>query len=235
MKSCLALRHLDFEDLGVLAAPIEARGYTIRYVDVPIEGLRPEDALDTDLLVVLGGPMNVDQVDLYPWLASERAAITRRLAAGRPALGICLGAQLIAQALGASVGRAPKFEIGWIPMTLSDAGRASPIAVLEGLPVLHWHGYAFDLPAGAVSLASTPLCPQQAFTISDTVLALQFHPEVDPVEFENWLEGNAEDLPGHGIGPEALRLETAKHGPPTAAAARVMIDTWLGGLDKSAV
>ncbi|UAJ09049.1 glutamine amidotransferase [Polymorphobacter megasporae] len=234
MKSCLALRHLDFEDLGVLAAPIEARGYTIRYVDVPVEGLRPEDALDTDLLVVLGGPMNVDQVDLYPWLASERAAITRRLAAGRPTLGICLGAQLIAQALGASVGRAPQFEIGWIPLTLNDAGRASPIAVLEGLQVLHWHGYAFDLPAGAVGLASTPLCSQQAFKIGDTVLALQFHPEIDLVEFEHWLEGNADDLAGHGIEAEALRRETQEYGATTAAAARAMVDTWLGGLVTSA-
>ncbi len=230
MKSCLALRHLDFEDLGVLAAPIEARGYTIRYVDVPVEGLRAEDALDADLLVVLGGPMNVDETDIYLWLASELAAITRRLAAGRPTLGICLGAQLIAQARGANVVRAPKFEIGWIPLTLTDAGHTSPIAVLEGLSVLHWHGYRFDLPEGATGLASTPLCPQQAFTIGDTVLALQFHPEVDPAEFEHWLEGNADSLTGHGIEPETLRQETRELGPATAAAARVMIDNWLAGL-----
>jgi GMP synthase (glutamine-hydrolysing) len=234
MKSCLALRHLDFEDLGVLAAPLEARGYAIRYVDMPIEGLRPDDALDADLLVVLGGPMNVDQVDDYPWLTTELKAIAARLAARRPTLGICLGAQLIAQAFGASVGRAPKFEIGWIPLTLTDAGRASPIAVLEGLPVLHWHGYRFDLPVGSVGLASTPLCPQQAFTIGDTVLALQFHPEIDPVEFEHWLEGNADDLAGHGIDPATLRREAKEHGPATAAAARVMLESWLSGFAGSA-
>nr|WP_295661737.1 glutamine amidotransferase [Polymorphobacter sp.] len=233
MKSCLALRHLDFEDLGVLAAPLEARGYTIRYVDVPVEGLRPEDALDTDLLVVLGGPMNVDQVDLYPWLATELQAIRSRLAAGRPMLGICLGAQLIAQALGASVVQAPKFEIGWIPLTLTDAGRASPLASLAGLQVLHWHGYGFDLPKGAAGLASTPLCPQQAFAIGDTILALQFHPEVDPGEFEHWLEGNADDLVGHGIDPEVLRRETHELGAKTAAAAQVMLETWLDALASS--
>ncbi|MGI4879245.1 MAG: glutamine amidotransferase [Janthinobacterium lividum] len=233
MKHCLALRHLDFEDLGVLAAPLEARGYVVRYVDMPVEALDVDEASAADLLVVLGGPMNVDQVDTYPWLATELQAIKGRLAAGRPTLGICLGAQLIAQALGASVIRAPKFELGWVPLTLTGAGHASPLSVLAGLPVLHWHGYGFDLPRGATGLASTPLCPQQAFAIGDTVLALQFHPEIDPVEFERWLEGNADDLVGHGIDPEVLRRETRELGATTAAAAQVMIGTWLDAIANS--
>lgn len=234
MKHCLALRHLDFEDLGVLAAPIEARGYTIRYVDMPVEPLDPDAASEADLFVVLGGPMNVDQVDAYPWLAIELQAISGRLAAGRPTLGICLGAQLIAQALGASVVKAPRFELGWVPLTLTKVGRASPLSALAGLPLLHWHGYRFDLPAGAIGLASTPLCPQQAFAIGDTVLALQFHPEIDPIEFEHWLEGNADDLVGHGVDPEVLRQQTHDYGPATANAAQIMLGTWLAGLESPA-
>lgn len=230
MKHCLALRHVFFEDLGVFADPLCDHGYAIHYLNVPIKELDPEVVLATDLLVVLGGPVGAGQTDRYPWLAAEISAVSRRLAARRPTLGVCLGAQLMATALGAAIVSAAEVELGWSELVLSHEGRKSPLAALDSHPVLHWHGDRFDLPVGAVSLASTPQCPHQAFAVGDYALALQFHAEIDRALFEHWLVGNAAELSSLGLHPETLREATRRHGPETAMAARAMIGAWLGRL-----
>jgi len=229
-KTALALRHVAFEDLGVFAPALAARGYDVRYGDAGC-GPIPDEAIQAcDLLVVLGAPIGVYELDEYPFLVDELAAIRRRLQAEKPTLGVCLGAQLMAAALGAQVGPGPGKEIGYAPLTLTDAGRASPLGELAGLPVLHWHGDTFALPAGAVGLAATPLCPHQAFSLGANALALQFHCEVDPVMFERWLIGHTVELGKAKIDPRVLREQAARLGAATAQAGRRVLESWLAGL-----
>lgn len=231
-KTVLALRHLAFEDLGLLAPLLRERGYArIEYRDAGVDPLDSADEFEAaDLLVVLGGPIGAEDELHYPFLADEQRLIARRLASGRPLLGICLGAQLMARALGAAVrpmlhGRK---EIGFAPLALTEAGRASPLAALPaGLPVLHWHGDQFALPAGLASLAETALCPHQAFMPHPRALGLQFHLEADPRRIEQWLIGHAAELGQAGVDIAALRRDAALHGPALADGLARVLDAWL--------
>lgn len=231
MREAVVIRHVAFEDLAAFADPIEQAGYAIRYRDAGIDDLTPEQAGGADLLVVLGGPISADQDDLYPFLRAEREALRVRLAAGAPTLGICLGAQLMAAALGARVAPGPGKEIGWAPVALTDRGRAGPLRHLDHVPVLHWHGDAFDLPPGAERLAATPLCPNQAFALGRNALGFQFHPEADGQGFERWLIGHTVEIaatPGASV--PALRADARRLGPGAAEAGRRCLAEWLGGL-----
>ncbi|WP_461482194.1 type 1 glutamine amidotransferase [Porticoccus sp.] len=144
------------------------------------ETLPPLD--DIDWLIVMGGPMGVADQQLYPWLAEEKAFIRRAIEAGKIVLGICLGAQLIADVLGAPVTRNPQREIGWFPLTISDAAKTTAFgrALPEAVEVFHWHGDTFAIPAGAMPLASSPACANQGFLYNHRVLGLQFHLETTP-------------------------------------------------------
>ena len=229
-RTLLAIRHVVFEDLGSLAAPLEHAGYRVAYHDVADGGLDAIDPLAADLLVVLGGPIGVGDAAIHPCIGEEQDLLRRRLEKDRPTLGICLGAQLIAAALGARVYPASRKEIGWGSIDLTAAGRAGPLGTRDGLPVLHWHGDTFDLPAGCELLASTAICPNQAFARGPNALALQFHVEARLPGFESWLIGHASELAGAGIDVRALRAETERAAPRNEPAARAMIDNWLAGL-----
>lgn len=222
-KTCVALRHLAFEDLGSLAAVLGDAGYDIAYRDAGVDPVG--DLVAPDLVVVLGGPIGVYQTDLYPFLADEIAGLRARLDAGRRTVGICLGAQLLAAALGARVFPGDGPEIGWAPVTVAADG---PLAALAGVPVLHWHGDSYDLPDGAVHLASTARYEQQAFAVGDHVLAFQFHPEAGAAGFERWLIGHAAELARAGIDPRDLRRDGRDFGPAAAAAGRACLAAWLG-------
>jgi GMP synthase (glutamine-hydrolysing) len=219
-----------FEDLGLLDELLTQRGYEVAYLEAGVDPLTPALALEPELLVVLGGPIGVGDVERYPFLADEIAAIGARLDAGAPTLGICLGAQLMAAALGAEVAPTGRMELGFAPLTLTDAGRDSALAELDGVPVLHWHGDAFAIPEGAVRLAETPGFPNQAFARGSAALALQFHPEVDPARLERWLIGHAGELAGADVDPRALRSDAAAHGEALTAAGGRMFGRWLDGL-----
>ena len=174
--SVLVLRHLAFEDLGILESVLIEQGDQVRYLDIGVDPIDAEAIVAADLLVVLGGPIGVGDIELFPYLAQEIAAIDARLKVRRRTLGICLGAQLIAAARGERVYPSPGgVEIGFGPLDLTAAGAAGPLGEVAGTPVLHWHGDTFDLPGDAELLASTPACANQAFAIDDHVLALQFH------------------------------------------------------------
>src|SRR5579864_964447 len=148
LKTCLAIRHVAFEDLGVLGPLASARGYEIRYRDASIDTLDVETLAAPDLVIVLGGPIGVYETDAYPFIPGEIAAVAARLETNKPTLGICLGAQMMAAALGACVAPGSVKEIGWAPLTLSEAGRNSVLTPVGTSPVLHWHGDNCELPHG---------------------------------------------------------------------------------------
>ncbi len=230
-REVLAIRHVHFEDLGSLELVLGDRGQLVRYLDVGRARIEAPDPLDTSLMVVLGGPIGAYEEALFPHLTPLLSMLEKRIQAGLPTIGICLGAQLVARALGANVYKAPQKELGWKPLTLTEAGRASPLRHFEadgrGLPVLHWHGDTFDLPQGATRLASTDLCENQAFTWGNHVLGLQCHPEVLVDRFESWLVAYSAEVAETGIDVRSLRAETAANGPALELAARAMFGEWL--------
>jgi GMP synthase (glutamine-hydrolysing) len=230
-RNALVLSHLAFEDLGSLEAPLRERGFAIESVVAATARFPLRQADSCDLLVVLGGPIGVyDQQD-YPFLNDEIACIAERLAARKPVLGICLGAQLMAAALGARVYPGKNgAEIGWFP--LEAATNAAPPEwfaplLAPGLQLFHWHGDTFDLPSGAVHLAKTDRYTNQAFAIGDFALGLQFHPEVSAEGLESWYVGHACELNHAGIAAASLRSAALEHGAALEAAAGRFWKLWL--------
>jgi GMP synthase (glutamine-hydrolysing) len=229
MKTVLAIRHVAFEDLGGFAPVLTERGYAIQYLEAGWDDLTTLDPLAADLLVVLGGPIGVYEEEAYPFIHDELSLLQARLEAGRPTLGICLGGQMIARALGAKVYPGGHKEIGWKPLILNDAGRASPLAMFaDGAPALHWHGDTFDLPEGATLLASTDLYPHQAFTWGHRVLALQFHIETTAKGLERWFIGHACEIAGTpGLDVSTLRTATARYALKAEIRGQQCLKVWL--------
>ena len=185
------LQHAAFEGPGEIAAWAARHNHA-----VSVHHLYRGDPLPRrdafDLLVIMGGEMNIYQYRDWPWLKPEREFIQSALGEGKKAIGICLGAQLIADALGARVFQNAQHELGWLPVAWTGEARAA----LSGLPsastVLHWHGDTFELPAGATRLASSEGCPEQGFLIGEKCLGLQFHLEVDPALVRQFVDGQGE-------------------------------------------
>ncbi len=172
------LQHVPFEDLGSMAPTLDSRGHQVTSTQL-YEGKPLPAPTDPDWLVVMGGPMGIDDEDRYPWLAEEKRFIRQVIDAGKLVLGICLGAQLIADALGAKVSKNPHREIGWFDITRLPS--ASGTILGNVLPVqaevFHWHGDTFDIPDGAVPLAESEACRNQGFVFDNRVVAFQFHLE----------------------------------------------------------
>jgi GMP synthase (glutamine-hydrolysing) len=232
MKSAVAIRHVAFEDLGAFAPVLAAAGFTVQYHDVGTHDLRTLEPDKADLLVVLGGPIGAYEDAAYPFLKDELDVIERRLATGQPLMGICLGAQLIARAAGARVYPSGMKEIGFAPITLSEAGARSCLEPFAEDPLtLHWHGDTFDLPPGAERLASTDLCKTQAFSMGPAVIGFQFHPEVDGRGIEKWLIGHAAELAAAAIDVPHLRAEAHAYSERLERKARVVAAAWLDPLE----
>lgn len=176
-------QHVPFEGLGSIQAWLEATGYDItvtRFYE------RPElpVAQEVDFLVVMGGPMSVNDQEAYPWLVAEKSFIRDVIEAGKPVLGICLGAQLIASAMGGVVRPNPVKEIGWFPV---EGVKPDPLLARGGsfrfpsvVQAFHWHGETFELPSRAIRLARSEACENQAFQLGRSVIGLQFHLETTP-------------------------------------------------------
>jgi GMP synthase (glutamine-hydrolysing) len=228
MKNAVAIYHVAFEDAGTLGPVLEERGIGLQYLQAGRDDLSP--ALDTDLLVVLGGPIGIYEIERYPFLKSELATIEAAVKKGTPVVGICLGAQALAAVLASRVYPGAQAELGWDELILTEEGKASPLGVLEGLRVLNWHGDTFDLPSGATRLASTPLTPNQAFAYGPKVLALQFHVELPERDMERWLIGHTLELAKNNVNLAEMRSATSRYAPPTNAASRKLFNAWLDNL-----
>jgi GMP synthase (glutamine-hydrolysing) len=232
-KTALVIQHVCFEDLGTLRPMLDESGCSVTSVEAPVASFAAIDAIQPDLLVVMGGPIGAYEDDLYPFLVQELELLRKRLEARRPTLGICLGAQLMARALGSKMYPGPAKEIGWAPLELSAEGRDSCLRHVapELAQVLHWHGDTFDLPPGAVRLASTPVCRNQAFTWGNCALALQFHPEVDARNLERWLVGHALEIAKtEGVTVEALRQGACRSSQTLARQSRLLFGEWLSAM-----
>jgi GMP synthase (glutamine-hydrolysing) len=229
------IRHLAFEDLASFTSVLQINGYQVNYIEAADFVTTPDvlsqvDALSDDLLVVLGGPISVNDGDMFPFIDAEISLLKQRIAADKPTLGICLGAQLIACALGAEVYLGQEKEIGWYGLSLTAAGEQSALRYLnaEHCSMLHWHGETFDLPVDAVLLASSEKYTNQAFSYGSNILALQFHPEITQRSMEKWFIGHiGEILQTEGVSVEQLRLDTHQHANRLEVQGELFFKSWL--------
>lgn len=233
MSRLLVFQHVAAEPLGTLDRLIRRRRHRIRFVNFE---RHPDAEPNIDRyrgLVVLGGPMNVEDQARRPHLRTELKAIEQALAQDKPVLGICLGAQLLAHVLGAPVRRNPVAEIGWYPLEATTQGARDPVLspLPSGSPVFQWHSCTFDLPAGASQLARTASCEQQAFRYGRAAYGFQFHLEMDQPLIERWLATTAyrEELAAAGLGhdEQAIRAQTTQYIAPMQAAAEPVFNGFL--------
>lgn len=227
----LVLQHVPFEGPAEIAGWARTRGHELEvrrlFAGEPLPAL---DALDG--LVAMGGPMSANDGARHSWLEDERALLERAIEAERPVLGICLGAQILARAAGARVHPAPAKEIGWLPVELLPAARDSLLAPLPSPCVpFHWHGETFERPPGAVGLARSERCAEQAFQLGPAALGLQFHLEVTPEGVDSLLRHCADDLepPGGGVqAAERMRDQAEERAAALEAPLHAVLDRWSG-------
>ncbi len=224
----LILQHTASEGPGLVLPELTRRGWRTEVCELWRGGLPPARH-DFKFVLVLGGPMNIYQHRDFPWLVAEKKWLSETLEKGVAVFGICLGAQLLADVLGARVVQNPEYEVGWWPVEFTDGARSCFAGLPERATFMHWHGDTFALPEGAIPLASTLACPNQGFLWNNRVLGLQFHPEVD----ENLAAAFAVDEGGNWPSgrfvqdPERLRADALARLPDSAATLGSFLDFLL--------
>ncbi len=215
MLDVLMVTHAASEGAGTLADYLHSVGARIRTAALFAGEEVPSDSSGLDAVVVMGGPMNVDETHLYPFLAKEKEFLRRAIGSGTPVLGICLGAQLIARACGASVHKAAVPEVGWSDVVLTRRGRADRLfaGIDKQLRVLQWHEDTFELPPKAVLLAEGGECRHQAFRVGNAY-GLQFHVEVNGDMLQDWF--------GHKSGQRDVVAEYCTIEPVLSTQARLL-------------
>jgi GMP synthase-like glutamine amidotransferase len=192
-----ALLHVSFEKLGLIEDWALSKGHSVKEYYLFADPQLPKPAA-FDMLIIMGGPMSVNDEGRFPWLRSEKALIQTCRDMGQPVLGICLGAQLLASSLGSRIYQAKTAEIGWFPVLMNADKRLT--ALFPGLPneviTFHWHGETFDPPPGVISLGSSAVTACQGFLADNRMLALQFHPEIKPENISLMINHSGEELTG---------------------------------------
>ncbi len=228
----LVLQHIACEPPGVFEDVLIERNAAVHRVELD-QGDRPPDWRDFDVIIAMGGPMSVNDEDEHPWLADEKRLIREAVLAGTGYWGACLGVQLLASALGARVYAGAVPEVGVLPVTLTDDGMSDPVlgGLPRELPSLQWHGDTFDLPDGAVLLASSPAYPHQAFRYGRAAYGVQFHVEVTGEMAREWAQVPAyvdslDRTLGPGAAPE-LFAAFDRAAAEMQAHARTMFERWV--------
>ncbi len=241
-RTAVAIRHIEFGDLGSLGRTLSRHGFDTRCIDAGSAEFEALDPLQPDIVAVMGGPFGANDEATHPFIIDELELIARRTAAGRATLGVCLGAQLMARALGGRVYEGTELELGWAAVSLTEAGRSSCLSALgeAGTNVLHWHGDTFDLPPRATLLASTKRYRNQAYSAGDVALAMQFHPEVEAASMPRWLAHpriaawlaglDAAGQRPDGFLPEQLHAGVRRHGAKLVEQTTRLMEAWLAHL-----
>jgi GMP synthase (glutamine-hydrolysing) len=226
-KTIYAIQHVAFEDLGSLEDIFYDFGFRVRYFEAGVDDLTPAHNYE-GLTIILGGPIGVYETEDYPFLKDELEGLKQRLLENKPTIGICLGAQLIAHALGAKVYAGHQKEIGWSELEIKSLDSDSNVLTsLENIKVLHWHGDTFELPNNATLLASSTIYPNQAFSVGNNILALQFHLEMIEESFEKWLIGHTCEIRHAGLSIPQLREDNKLYAKKLESKSREVIQTFL--------
>ena len=232
MKKALIIRHVPHEGIAAFRQPIEAAGYQLDRIDVSDPEFGCIDLREPDLLIMMGGPMAVYDQDRLPWIRCQLKRLALRLEQDRPTLGVCLGAQMIASALGGDVFPGPVKEVGFHKVKVADVPGDTPLRHVADQPLLHWHGDTFTLPGGAELLASSDHYQHQAFRRGKNILGLQFHAEMGLDErFHVWTSEWPDHVEAAGLTVEQLRQDYDTLGPHAVGAGQAMIADWLTRLN----
>jgi GMP synthase (glutamine-hydrolysing) len=228
MPNVYALQHLAAEPLGIIGEALEARGIDAEYIQVFAGEAVPSDMAGAGGLVVMGGSMGVYEQREFPFLSDEIRLIEAALKAEKPVLGICLGSQLLASALGAEVKKGDHKEIGWFPVALTEAASADRVfrGVEGSFTAYHWHGDVFDLPDGAVSLASSAQTQCQAFVYGERAYGLLFHLEATNKIVEDMARGFAGELDEEKIEGADIIAQTREHLPQLQRIGASVFQRW---------
>jgi len=226
MKTAFVLQHVPFEGPGRLGPSLRSRGYDVRVLPV-FESSEWPELRTADLVVVMGGPMSVDDEASHPWLEPEKRAVREAIDSGVPTLGVCLGSQIIASCLGAAVRPHHEREVGWYPVhAVRDESLAKALA--EPSRVLHWHGDRWELPTGARLLVASEGCDHQAFAIDDHVLGVQYHLEMEPDGVKELIHHCPEDLaPGPWVDTVDQLLDTRSCFDAAHKALEAVLEDWI--------
>ncbi len=229
------LQHIAIETPGTIELALQVHGVSIRVIR-SFEGEPvPTELGEAAGLVVMGGPMGVYEQEQYPFLRAELRLIERAVAERKPVLGVCLGSQLLATALGASVEKGKRKEIGWHPVTLTQEARTDALwrSVPSSFMGYHWHGDTFDLPSAAIPLAASDLTPYQAFRYDDAVYGLLFHLEVTPSIIQDMVTTFAEEWRAAGVDGEDILQKRAQFLPPLQMIGSSVFLAWAKRLSSA--
>jgi GMP synthase (glutamine-hydrolysing) len=235
-KTALILKHTHQDGSCFLGKTLEEEGFSIRSIGVPTTDFSDFDPLEADLLLVMGGPIGVYQAEDYPFIYDELNILEKRLAADRPTLGICLGSQLIAKALGGEVFLGPQGkEVGWHPLTLTEAGKRHAVRHLGGdkTNMFHWHNDTFTLPGDATLLASSGKYNHQIFSYGRRALGLQCHTEVREIRLREWYVTLVREITGEKalMKIDDLKKQTLQYVDTLNAQTRTFFLEWLHSVD----